>query len=243
MIKNLDISLDIETLGIIKPEGNIVPIVSISAYAFDRTGGLLQSELSVFHDSDTIVYTPVTSVALEPEYLFSAPFNLLEQFGRGLQVDPDTATWWATTNSKNLHELSGSITCLEPLATTMSRLNEFLARFSGLVWAKSPCFDIALLRRLGALCGTQLELNFKREADVRTYILDNPTCGIPGIAESYCIYKPVHTGNVTMLEQVTKHSSVCDSVIQAIAIMTAFSQATTRTEELETSKFQMYTLK
>ncbi|EAO5288861.1 3'-5' exoribonuclease [Salmonella enterica] len=92
----------------------------------------------------------------------------------GGKIDADTVEWWMKQSSEARAEL---ITCdrqLSPFDALM-RLFDFIRKHCDeipvYVWAKSPSFDLSLIKDAAERCGIPAEMipwKFRNERDVRT---------------------------------------------------------------------------
>jgi len=198
-----EVMIDIETLGV---EGDSV-VLSIAAITFDRTDVLRHPGLSILVETQTITVNEYISS-------FHSPVSLLDCLAAGCQINKPTAEWWK--KQKDRTQLVESMAYTESLHTTMTRLKTYLETGYDLIWAKSPTFDLTILRSLAKSVGVDLGIDFRKERDVRTEIQDYPQFDVREISKYLTVHNSLGTG-------ISLHNPVYDSVIQIQAIQEVYA--------------------
>ena len=191
--------IDLETLGI----GSDCVVLSIAAYKFCRKEIIEKS------------YDHVTIVAKDAD-TFYCTVSLLECLSVGRVIDASTAKFWMRQGDRS--QLTQSLECNDSLKHTMAKLKTFLdgANYDE-IWAKSPTFDISILKSLSKDCNVDLGIDFRLERDVRTEIADYPQFDVRELSKETTIQD---SNNV----KLKAHHPVYDCVIQAFALQLAYNQ-------------------
>ncbi len=203
-LKTLDVMIDIETLGV----GQDSAVLSIAAVQFNRTDIYDCPNLSITEEQqgrDTEKYPSK----------FYKPISLLNCLALGCVIDPSTAKFWECQENKE--QLGNSLVCNDSVYTVLSQLKTYLdGHCYQNIWAKSPTFDISILRSLGQRVGVDLGIDFRKERDVRTEISDYPRFDVREISKQL---KVVDSHN-TMLGL---HHPLYDCIIQIQAIQEVYA--------------------
>ena len=194
-----DVMIDLETLG---TSPNSV-VLSIVAVRFDRTTIYANPGLSI-HNGKQI------RGGADPISILSIPVSMLECLAIGRVIDSRTAEFWKAVEDKS--PLVESAACTDTLTFSLQQLRTFLNLGYQSIWAKSPTFDITILRSLSADVGVELAIDFRKEADVRTEILDYPQYDMPEVAKSFFVM------DENTDKPLGKHNPICDCLIQIQAI-------------------------
>lgn len=92
----------------------------------------------------------------------------------GRHIDPRTVSWWfgqssvAQARVNHLWQGGSSETFDSAHAFCNSMAGKIVLAQPELIWAKSPTFDLAILRDLFYSCGVEVPWKFYEERDVRT---------------------------------------------------------------------------
>lgn len=199
----MDAMVDIETLGI---KNNSV-VLSIAVIIFDRLDAAKYIGHSLTTGEQCRSLTNYT-------HSFHTPVSMLDCLASGSIIDKGTAEWWK--GKKDRSQLVDSMACTESLATTMMRLKEFLEYGYGSIWAKSPSFDISILRSLSSSVGIDLGIDFRKERDVRTEIQDYPQFDVRQVSKGMTIYNK-HGAEIGL------HDPVYDAIIQLQAVQEVYA--------------------
>jgi len=146
--KYTDIMIDIETLDI-RPTA---VILSVAAVAFNRSD---------------------ENYNIEP---FDVKIDSLDQDASYQRtIDPDTEKWWEQqTEIARDAAFNGQIT----LRHALHKLTFFIRNNTNIetvrVWAKSPGFDLAIIKNALEYFKYNTPWQYQNERDVRTYIADSP---------------------------------------------------------------------
>lgn len=198
-----DVCVDIETLGV---KNNSV-VLSIAVLGFDRSAVAKDPNLSILHDTQT-------RSLLSYYRCFHVPVSTLDCLAAGCQIDKGTAEFWK--RQKDRSQLVASMACEETLVTTMLHLKDFLAHGYESIWAKSPTFDIAILRSLSESVGVDLGIDFRKERDVRTETHDYPQFDVREVSKHMTIYSPEQ-------EELSLHNPVWDAIVQLQAVQEVYA--------------------
>jgi hypothetical protein len=198
-----DVCVDIETLGI---KNNSV-VLSIAVIGFDRSAVAKDLNLSILHDTQT-------RSLLSYYHCFHVPVSMLDCLAAGCQIDKGTAEFWR--KQKDRRQLVTSMACEEPLVTTMLHLKDFLNFGYESIWAKSPSFDIAILRSLAESVGVDLCIDFRKERDIRTETHDYPQFDVREVSKRMVITD----GDG---EELSLHNPVWDAIVQLQAVQEVYA--------------------
>lgn len=197
-----DIMVDIETLG--SKAG--CPVLAISAIRFNRAA-LAGTEIDL-----------TQSLTLnENDYIssFHSPVSLLDCLAVGCTISAGTAQWWKKQSDRQI--LIDSMACTEPLSDTLIRLKGFIEGGYKSIWAKSPTFDLEILKWLAEQVDVDLGIDFRQQDDVRTETRDYPNQDVRALAKRCTVYDA--KGN-----KVGAHNPVCDSVMQIRMVQEVYAQ-------------------
>jgi hypothetical protein len=201
---NIDLMVDVETLGV--NEG--CPILSIAAIAFNRAD-ILQ------HPMSSITKGKQVRSTVSYYDTFTSTVSLLDCLASGCTIEAGTANWWLKQKDKS--QLVQAMAFEESIEDTLMKFKAFINKHDyGSIWAKSPTFDFKLLRALAKIKNIDIGINFRKEADVRTEIIDYPQFDVVKLSESVTIQDSL--GN-----PLRPHDPVYDCIIQIQAITEVYA--------------------
>jgi hypothetical protein len=198
-----DIMIDLETLGV-KPN---CPVLAISAITFNRAAIKQQPNLSVLAG-------PQERTVKDYISYFNSLVSLLDCLAVGCEIEKNTANFWKKQPDRSI--LVSSMAHKENLAQTLVRLKDFLQQPHESTWAKSPRFDISIINSLAEACDVKLDIDFRKEDDVRTEIRDYPQFDVREISK-----------NLTVLDaegnKLGLHNPDYDCIVQIQAIQEVYA--------------------
>lgn len=151
-----DVMIDLETMGV----GDNSPVLAMGAIEFDRYYVNPINVPRVVSTSGEVSYNGYKSV-------FSREVSLLDNLVIGRVIEPGTAKFWAQQTDRTIIEKSMSSSV--SVASAMSAFTDYLNSLGkAYVWAKSPTFDITILRSLSDKVNIKLPIPYYNERDVRT---------------------------------------------------------------------------
>lgn len=167
--KQLEVTLDLETLGLVGSKKQMSTILSIGAVAFDPQVNedpdeIITPEQGVLYSNGgTIVDVSRPS---DGRPMFYTPVSLLQSMQHGFTVDPGTAKWW---QDQKYNMIATAAAHQEKLERTFQRLANWLAVVQPRkIWANAPTFDCAMLREAFDHMGMKFDVYFRDERDIRT---------------------------------------------------------------------------
>lgn len=102
----------------------------------------------------------------EMEEEFYEKISLESSLAIGLEVEADTLGWWAMQDADLFREaLSGN----SHISVVLGKLSSFVNK-TDWIWAKSPLFDLSILREAYKRCGLPVPWRFTNTRDVRTIV-------------------------------------------------------------------------
>ncbi len=137
-----DIMIDLETLD----TKNSTAIASIAAQAFNIETGEVCPDI------------------------FYATLNYERQIQEGRTISVDTMLWWGNQSEEAKEEAFGG---KMPLWEALIELRRYFAKYcyaDRRVWAKSPVFDLAVLKHAYDELEQEAYWHYSNERDVRTYL-------------------------------------------------------------------------
>lgn len=196
----LDVMIDIETLGIHR---NSV-VLSICAVLFDRAAIANDDTLSITQSKQ--VRLPSTLDGM----IFSTAVSTLECLKLGCTIDPGTADFWLKQGDRT--QLVESMKTTVSLKQTFLALNAFLDSNNPKAhWAKSPSFDMVILKSLAEKVGVQSSLDYRKEACVRTEVRDYP------------MFEPYEIQKVFNVPNHKSHDPLYDCLLQIQSVQEVYA--------------------
>jgi exodeoxyribonuclease VIII len=200
-----DIMLDLETLGV----KDNCPILSIAAIVFNRAQILQDPSLSIESGSQS-------RNNLHYIDTFRGTFSLLDSIASGCVIEQGTAAWWLKQADRT--QLVEAMSYLKPIEDTLIKFKAFLSLHDyGSIWAKSPTFDISLLRSFASIKSFDIGIHFRKEADVRTEVADYPQFDVVKLSKDVVI-------NDSLGNPLRPHDPIYDCIIQIQAVQEVYAK-------------------
>ncbi|MDG4811913.1 3'-5' exoribonuclease [Hydrogenovibrio sp. 3SP14C1] len=141
--------------------------------------------------------------------MFHIRLDVAESAKLCLDICDDTVAWWSEQSDEARTELDGTTA---PLVAVKEAFDFLLHYKPERIYARSPQFDLEMLKHHADVLGLDVPWHFRQEMDHRTYLK----------AYEETLQLMPHKADE---KKLVKHNAVDDALIQAYEIMSVQSQA------------------